>query len=161
MSDENTTTVATAESPADKIAQLKLQVEINRKARQEKLKLEAEKIELRKLEEELGLEELEAKHGLVGKSICYTHAVLTGDMVVLKRPNELTWTAFNDACNKGSPSTSDQENFVKGCLIYPSKDSFNAIQKVEPAIIGNAFATLSVLMSGLDLETAKTLPQPE
>lgn len=135
---------AAFDTKPDEGAELEARIEKARSAREdrerkaaeakrlERLREEAEAEELALKEDEI-LEELEAKHGALGKKI---RRVSTSEgMIVVKKPNHLLFKKYQD---KGSTDTIELDKLVRPCLVYPDKAAFDRIVEEVPAALMKA-----------------------
>jgi hypothetical protein len=105
-----------------------------------KAKLEADKADREEKEENILLD-LEEKHGLEGDklAVCRTDK----GMVVMTMPLAVVWKRF---ASLKEIKPEDVDRFVRPCVIYPSKEEFNALVDNLPASLiqcGDALATLA------------------
>lgn len=125
----------------DEIARLQAELEAERaklaeiearreaRVRGERLRQELDDTKRASHEAEL-LEELEAKHGPVGRRIMRIDT--DEGMLVVGKANDLHYRRFVD---RGKTNTEELMKLVRPCLLYPSKADFDRILQEVPAAL--------------------------
>lgn len=79
------------------------------------------------------LAKAEAEYGRLGNGKLASVTTDVG-LVLLKRPNAIKFKAFID--NAEDVKHQDAERLVRDCVVYPSKDKFDAMIAEQPGIVG-------------------------
>lgn len=96
--------------------------------------------------DEKKLDELRAEHGRIA------HVVVTGQMIVCRKPKAGEFQKFTDSVlgDKGSKTTS-AKSFVLACVVYPEREAARQLLDEYPALTALFSSALQDLAGG-DLE---------
>ena len=103
-------------------------------------------IETARLTEELKLDEICAKAGvMLGIDAKAIFAANTGRMVVVKCPGQLGYQAYTQKVIADKCTPQDRFDFVKPCLVYPTLAVYNDIVSETPGMMLKAAEVASNL----------------
>lgn len=135
-----------------KLAETRKAIEAKREARAQRYLPtleEQQALEDKRLAVEDKLDELEAKHGRVGKEIELIE--IDDEFVIVRRPTMAAYRRFQDTKD---PETKDIEILVRPCVLYPERSQFDRMCEEKPALLGRV-ANVCGSLAGLRSEEAK------
>jgi len=116
------------------------------KRENERLPAEELAAEKQGLLDDEALEQAELEHGPVGKKIAVVQTELGA--VIVKRPHAAIYKRYQD---RGQTKTKDIDQFVRTCIVYPSKTRFDEILEEQPATLLRV-ADACVMLAGFRAE---------
>lgn len=99
------------------------------------------------LRDEPHIAKAEEEHGALGEGIAVIDT--PRGAIVIKRPHHLVFRKFSA---KEKPKIDEIEAFVRSCLVYPAKDTFESIAEEFSGTYGACVNAITVLMTNTSKE---------